>query len=1052
MNNYLNDKTFLKKLIEIKNKKIFTKLLLLDKHSRVEEELLGFAKEGSSLGIDASSTVRRTCSLTLVMDCETEEKNAKVQNLLSVDRKMKLQLGIKNDYKHLFPEYEQEDFFWFPLGTFFITSISYSNSLDGLTISLGISDKMCLLNGESGGIIPADTVLNTMETYVPELTEGTIETSEEAEEDQDVTVATGRMVASQGEQVPLEQIITELVNHFGGEDLNNILLDLPENVRLCQGWGGNSFKLFCDYEATNATDAQGKAAKVKDYYDPKAYYLNDEIKNENKKADDFKTADNISNSINEKDRQYLILRKKQIKIDDEWYDYYIMKDGPVQDPDNSVYGDAEAVEENGEASAASNESSNEEETVFKYEDGVSSTDLVILNAAGDIGFTLTDLVYPNTSNDFIASKGTPITESLDNIKQVLENYEYFYDVNGVFRFQEIKNYLNTSQSTGLLESLKAQKEGDEYEKTNYSFEKYRDKAVQDFTGSPLIIDISNDPQYSLIKNDFVIWGTNNAGLPIRYHVAIDNIPDSAWCYSGYWMYTKMVCLDTSSDSIDTTESSYTNTLTYLWTSDTAQSKEDLPMKGQLDTYYYLTKDYVEDNEDCDKVYYWNGVDYYILYANGSGQYSFTLDSDEEELWQKYGDDGTKDWIRKELDDEGEDPTYYYVMYISEENKEGEAAQEALDHPPYTRVLTIQDKDEDGNIIKETLKPEVVDGRGYQVRYVRYNTTNDWRTSIFLEGKQNELNGTADNNYYYAELKSEWPKIIDITPPEREGANLIGSTDSYTDDDEVEDGITLELKDSLDLTQATYYLDILTPSDRIKKFSVPAIGRRTDVYGETGVNCVFEKDLPPYIYIDSEMADKYKKVEYTYTTDEEQDESNNSSNSSNSSSNDSSNQYVTKTVVDNILTDFSLDLMKEEIIKHSGELNDSSNEQDTVFSSNQIARLQSSYDRICDEIKTATELGYSPVVLYHSQYKKLQGGGVACSAYEQAKNIIYSGTGYNEKVTVTMMPVYNLEPNTRIRLQDTATGVNGDYIIDSIDLPLDGTGTMSLVCSRALDKM
>ena len=52
----------------------------------------------------------------------------------------------------------------------------------------------------------------------------------------------------------------------------------------------------------------------------------------------------------------------------------------------------------------------------------------------------------------------------------------------------------------------------------------------------------------------------------------------------------------------------------------------------------------------------------------------------------------------------------------------------------------------------------------------------------------------------------------------------------------------------------------------------------------------------------------------------------------------------------------------------------------------------------------------------------------------------------------MMPVYYLEPNTRIRLQDTATGVNGEYIIDSIDLPLDGTGTMSIVCSRALTKM
>ena len=33
---------------------------------------------------------------------------------------------------------------------------------------------------------------------------------------------------------------------------------------------------------------------------------------------------------------------------------------------------------------------------------------------------------------------------LDNIKNKLGNYEYYYDIDGNFIFQEIKNYLNTS--------------------------------------------------------------------------------------------------------------------------------------------------------------------------------------------------------------------------------------------------------------------------------------------------------------------------------------------------------------------------------------------------------------------------------------------------------------------------------------------------------------------------------------------------------------------------------------------------------------------------------
>ena len=77
---------------------------------------------------------------------------------------------------------------------------------------------------------------------------------------------------------------------------------------------------------------------------------------------------------------------------------------------------------------------------------------------------------------------------------------------------------------------------------------------------------------------------------------------------------------------------------------------------------------------------------------------------------------------------------------------------------------------------------------------------------------NENQGLSENNYYYTELKSEWPKIVDIQPPEKEGNRLIGSTDSRTDDDNEADGIVLELKDSLDLTQATFYLDILNQAD------------------------------------------------------------------------------------------------------------------------------------------------------------------------------------------------------------------------------------------------
>jgi len=41
------------------------------------------------------------------------------------------------------------------------------------------------------------------------------------------------------------------------------------------------------------------------------------------------------------------------------------------------------------------------------------------------------------------------------------------------------------------------------------------------------------------------------------------------------------------------------------------------------------------------------------------------------------------------------------------------------------------------------------------------------------------------------------------------------------------------------------------------------------------------------------------------------------------------------------------------------------------------------------------------------------------------------------------PIYYLEPNTLISAQDENRGVNGYYIIDKINLPLDYSGIMTI---------
>ena len=54
----------------------------------------------------------------------------------------------------------------------------------------------------------------------------------------------------------------------------------------------------------------------------------------------------------------------------------------------------------------------------------------------------------------------------------------------------------------------------------------------------------------------------------------------------------------------------------------------------------------------------------------------------------------------------------------------------------------------------------------------------------------------------------------------------------------------------------------------------------------------------------------------------------------------------------------------------------------------------------------------------------------------------------ETISVSSIPVYYLEPNTRIFVRDDNSKINGEYIISSINLPLAYNGTMSISATKA----
>lgn len=382
---YLQDTEFLKDLDESNIKELFVKIIVLDWTEQVVGEIQGKTSTGQ-LNIDGASSLRRTGSLTFIPD-ENESNLYNASNLISMNKKVRIEIGYTNMLIWKYPYYANHPIVWMPLGMYVLTDVNMSQSLSGLSVSLQIQDKMCLLNGTCGGQFPAAVTLHT----------SGIGTDDEV-------------------LVPIYQIIQEVVSHFGGEDASRIIIaDVPLETKELIKWETEDNTPLYSFQQS---DISGR--KIYDF------------------------TDNID------------------------------KYGGVLPDKTYVSGE-------------------------------------------NIGYRYTSFTYPG---ELTADAGQTVCDILDKLRGVLGNFEYFYDLDGNFIFQEIKNYLNTSQAEVIIEDMHSKS----YERKSL----IGSKSVYDFQDGNLITSFANTPSYSNVKNDFIIWGSrldsNGNPFPIRYHLALDRKP------------------------------------------------------------------------------------------------------------------------------------------------------------------------------------------------------------------------------------------------------------------------------------------------------------------------------------------------------------------------------------------------------------------------------------------------------------------------------------------------------------------------------------------------
>lgn len=696
---YLTDKTFLKEMDLSKLKEQYVKITVLDWAENPIKDIQGKVINGN-LNLDGQSSMRRTANLDMTVEDSQETNITSIKNLISINKKIKVAIGLKNTTN----KYINYPIIWYPLGLFVIINASISRSLTGTNISIQLKDKMCLLNGECGGRIPASTQFDMYETI----------------DEKGNWIITKPVIV---------QIIRELVNHFGGEQLSKILIsDLDNRVKQVMRWIGSEPL----YGYPHVDENTGKEV------------------------------------------------------------------GRILTLDESKAAEHEGM------------------MTFKYGE--------------DVGFIYTDFTFPK---ELVGNAGTTVTEILDQIKGVLGNFEYFYDVEGNFIFQEIKNYLNTS---------KAKIEIDKITSGDYFIDNSNGKSVYEFNNSLMINSYSNSPQYNLIKNDYVVWGMRRVAdseikLPIRFHLAIDEKPK---------------------------------------------------VGNEYQVFYFVDG---EDNlKKCKCAIPYDSYEELAALPGAAGTFYSTPDPKDSSKTRIYL------W---------EEETYKKVPYPDE---------------------TIAEADKNMYV-----KSDITTADFATVK------TTDWRSELYLQGTIAEPLG-RDSNYYYTELNAEWPKLYDI-----EGQKF------FEDVERRPSGID-------------FYLDFVDTNSKIAELSVSNIGRRTIVVNDDNINCVFESDIPDYVFIETGKKDTTQRRE-------------------------------------------------------------------------ECEKRNQRYIQVESDI-----------------YKQLAIGGMSNSAYNKVRELLYQNTSYNESITLQSIPVYYLEPNTRITVNDTESDIYGDYMISKISMPLGIEGTMSISAIRALERV
>lgn len=616
------------------------------------------------------------------------------------------------------------------------------------------------------------------------------------------------------------------------------------------------------------------------------------------------------------------------------------------------------------------------------------------------GYRYTDLTY---AGDLISSIGESITSILDKIKTMLGEYEYFYDLDGRFVFQRKRNYIQNSWNSIVKAG------GEEYVENAA----YTSSVVYKFEDGTLVTSFQNSPNLSNLKNDYSIWGeresVSGAKLPIHYRYAIDVKPET---------YTT---LNITADDIKGYNSSNPDGIQLTTQKSITYSAEDYDWRELI---YQMALDYFKYNQlDCYTAR--------LIEANPDTCFTGTTG------YEQYYTDLQGFW--RQLYDINPQPKYSNYqqnlkgsVFVNQDEKEN------------TVPLFIKGKYEkiDSPIEYDSSKILALTYMNY---YNGTETISRYELQPWLEAIQIKDFDTNPGNYYRvgkSEENSDAATYIPLTAETKgyvqkselfvkEGSdfvsllksskNMNGILGLYVFNDDKEYYNVLELDSQL---QPLYFND--------KYYNRYLYQSRLDITGTPTQN------MPAVEY----NIDYYGEF-YSYNTD-----------------GDINNKYWTKDIQEapaslNFWFDF-LDAnseLGEFSVRAVGDRTKAVN--DNKVTSIYFREVPDLIFTTYKEYKNSDlkdKTGYTPVFVTGNLENMFSISSQGQSAQDKLDSLLYSNSYCIENVTLQAIPVYYLEPNTRIFIRDDLSKINGEYIVSKISLPLAYNGTMSITATKAPSRL